>query len=184
MSAYHFIGIDPGLTGAVAVLDVDGRLVHVESMPTLRQGGVVGRYIDAVALSGALAPFKSACAFLEAVNSRPGQGVASMFSFGRSMGIAEGVCAALGMDTRLVRPEVWKKAMGLIGSGKDGSVRRVIDLGYGEIKDHNQAESVLLARFSFLNANRPCAELVFKKPKKKSPEKQGISGNDLGALIV
>lgn len=48
----------------------------------------------------------------------PGQGTASMFSFGHAAGVAEGVVTALGLPLTLVTPQAWKRAAGLIGSDK------------------------------------------------------------------
>src|SRR5687767_11470224 len=81
-----YAGIDPGLTGAVAILDQSKLLVDVFDMP------VVDKQVNAVELAYVIAgygdPFVTA---IERVASMPGQGVASTFKFGMSYGIALGV---------------------------------------------------------------------------------------------
>lgn len=52
----------------------------------------------------------------------PGQGAASMFSFGHAAGLAEGVVTALQIPLVLVTPQSWKRAAGLIGSDKAASL--------------------------------------------------------------
>jgi crossover junction endodeoxyribonuclease RuvC len=61
-------------------------------------------------------------AAVEKVGARPGQGVTSMFSFGRSAGYIEGVLAALGIPYQLVPPAKWKKEFSLIGKDKQASI--------------------------------------------------------------
>lgn len=56
---------------------------------------------------------KKVVACIEQVGAMPGQGVTSMFTFGKSAGFAEGVIRALGIKYQLVRPQIWKKEFGL-----------------------------------------------------------------------
>jgi crossover junction endodeoxyribonuclease RuvC len=67
-------------------------------------------------------------AYVEDVHAMPGQGVTSMFAFGRACGAVDGVLAALGISTTYVTPQRWKKAAGLIGSDKDAARSRAIQL--------------------------------------------------------
>jgi crossover junction endodeoxyribonuclease RuvC len=76
--------------------------------------------VNAAALATILRIDQKPCtAYLEAVSAMPGQGVSSMFSFGTSYGIVQGVLAALGIPVVLVRPVVWKSRAGLKGANKD-----------------------------------------------------------------
>ena len=63
------IGIDPGINGAIAILDRAGQLTALYDMPTLRQGGVVARSVDPYALASLLAPYaqNASCAVVEGV---------------------------------------------------------------------------------------------------------------------
>ena len=61
-------------------------------------------------------------AAVEKVGAMHGQGVTSMFSFGKSAGFIEGVLTALEIPYQLVPPAVWKKEFSLIGKDKKASV--------------------------------------------------------------
>ncbi len=150
------IGIDPGLSGAIAVLQ-DGRFVAVESMPTLAKGS--GTVKNEVSPAGVLAilrervpPVDSVAAVIERVNSRPGEGVASSFSLGDSFGVVRGVVAVARVETRYVTPAQWKKHFKLT-SDKELSRALAVRL-FPEAaaqlrfkKDADRAEALLLARW-------------------------------------
>ena len=59
---------------------------------------------------------------VEKVGARPGQGVTSMFNFGKNAGYIEGVLSALGIPYQLVPPAKWKKEFSLIGKDKQASI--------------------------------------------------------------
>lgn len=154
-----FLGIDPGLSGALAVLTDAGRLVDVASMPTEPHGKsrrVSGRevraFLEGITEATGGAPF--ALCMLEQVASRPGQGAPSVFTFGRAFGAVEGVLSALAVPTDYATPQTWKRAFGL-PSDKAESIRKACDLipglaGWPRPKGptHDQAEAVLLAEFA------------------------------------
>ena len=52
-------------------------------------------------------------AYVEKVGAMPGQGVTSMFHFGKSAGFIEGVLNAFRIPFSLVTPQKWKKEFGL-----------------------------------------------------------------------
>ena len=102
-----YCGIDPGLTGAIALVNADGSLFAVEDMPVQARGsGRVRHEVDAAGLLHLLRPHAGAIAFglVERVGARPGQGVASMFSLGHSTGVLDGVLGALGIPHQVVTP--------------------------------------------------------------------------------
>lgn len=112
-------GIDPGISGAIAIVD-DGVIQDVFDMPVMAASK--GRsQVNAYALAALLAKYKLVNVRIERVSSMPGQGVASMFSFGKSAGIIEGVCAGLFIPIEFVTPQSWKRKVGLIGKDKDFS---------------------------------------------------------------
>jgi len=111
LSSYDiFIGIDPGLDGAVAILGPVSSSVEVWRTPTIKVGTrrqyLVREMAAIVHRAGA-----ESSAILEAVHSMPGQGVASSFTFGRGFGVWEGILAALGIPYQLVAPQTWKAVM-------------------------------------------------------------------------
>ncbi|QEL64754.1 hypothetical protein OTERR_12780 [Oryzomicrobium terrae] len=145
------IGIDPGASGAIVVLDEKHNLIEWELMPTMAVGSATR--VNAAALAAFLRTFDAPRAFLENVGAMPGQGVTSMFAFGHAAGVASGVLAALEIPTTLVTPQSWKKRAGLIGSEKDAARTRAIQLWPGwrdlDKKGRGQAlaDAALIARF-------------------------------------
>ena len=134
------IAIDPGKSGAVAFLNDAGKFWRVIDMP------------DAPILlveELRLMAQPNRRVILEHVGAMPGQGVTSMFNFGVSFGITQGVIAALGLPMELVRPNVWKKAMGL-SRDKEASRLKALQLfpEAAEVlkrkKDEGRAEALLL----------------------------------------
>jgi crossover junction endodeoxyribonuclease RuvC len=104
-----FSGIDPVKSGAVAVLDSCGALVRVIDMPALKIG--TRTFVDGPALSEALKDCTHTA--IELVSSRPGQGVASTFSFGQGFGGLVTLCSALTPNLQLHMPQSWQKHYGL-----------------------------------------------------------------------
>src|SRR5712692_2958826 len=120
------IGIDPGLSGAVAVLAADGALVAVHDTPVLTLSTSRGtrQEYDVPGLVALLAPYAGpgAHVILEESQAMPGQGVRSMFTVGVGFGVWLALLAALALPHTRVRPAIWKKALGL---GKDKEASRL-----------------------------------------------------------
>ena len=154
------IGIDPGASGAVAILEKSGKLVHVFDMPSveLMAGGKAKRRVNPEMLAAELKLYadQGATAVVEQVGAMPGQGVSSMFAFGESFGLAKGVLAGLRISTSTVTPSKWKKAMG-VNAGKDGSRAKAAQLWpsqageFKRVKDDGRAEACLIAEWARLN---------------------------------
>src|SRR5262249_33408909 len=122
----HRVGIDPGLSGAVAVLDHTGTLVALYDTPvlTLRTSRGTRQEYDVPGLVALLASYASpqSHVYIEEAGARPGQGVKSMFTVGVGFGLWLGVLGALHFPYTRVRPQIWKRAMGL---GKDKEQARL-----------------------------------------------------------
>lgn len=101
------IGIDPGKTGAIAVMDDDGILC-------LEQFNV-DKYVDVLSYVGRSTSAKDIKVCVEKVGAMPGQGVVSMFNFGHNLGVIEGILSALRIPYQLVPPQTWKKEFSLTG---------------------------------------------------------------------
>lgn len=122
----YAIGIDPGCSGAIVILDAQGTPIEWGPMPVLKVGS--NTRVNAAALASMLADYDAGHAFVEQVGAMPGQGVTSMFSFGHAAGVVMGVLGALAITTTLVTPQTWKKRAGLIGTDKDAARSRAIQL--------------------------------------------------------
>ncbi|MFM2078882.1 MAG: hypothetical protein RJA49_2772 [Actinomycetota bacterium] len=174
MSGGYFAGIDPGVDGALAVVDARGRIVDITSMPTLNDGPRGRRRVHAAGIAAVLRrwPTSDLRIAVEVVGVRPGEGAGGAFAFGRGVGAIEGVIAALAIPSQGVLPVVWKRAHTIPAkSGKDVSRSRAAALwptddchfaakaegGYGPIAAvEGRAEAALIAEWLRLwSANWP-----------------------------
>jgi crossover junction endodeoxyribonuclease RuvC len=145
-------GIDPGLAGAVAILDQDA-VILVEDLPihTVRGGRKTRSELDLAGLRGLLTAQAIGHVFIEDVAARPGQGVVSMFRFGYAAGAIAGLVAGLQLPMSFSSPRAWQKAVG-IGPAPDEARQRAVQLYPGiadrltRKKDCNRADAILIAR--------------------------------------
>lgn len=96
-----YVGIDPGKSGAMAILYPNG---SIETIPFN-----MVNYVDAIR---GLTDYPVKCC-LEKVGAMPGQGVVSMFNFGHNLGFIEGVLQSNSIPYQLVLPQTWKKEFSL-----------------------------------------------------------------------
>ena len=150
------IGIDPGVSGAISVLE-NKKIIEIFDMPTMIDGKKNKRQINGAQVTNIIKEVlngnKEVVVVVEHVNAMPGQGVTSMFNFGQSFGVIKGICAALSVPIYFVRPSKWKKHFNLIKTNKDASRTKVIEV-YPEIasklhrkKDSNRADAILIALY-------------------------------------
>ncbi len=147
------LGIDPGLSGALAVIDI-GPVSNcvVFDMPTLAlsRGGKAKREINVHRLVGMIETAQPAHAYIEQIGAMPGQGVSSMFAMGKGYGIILGALAALGVPYTLVPPRLWKTSLRL-SKDKDFSRSRASELlpaaahQWSLKRHHGRAEAALIA---------------------------------------
>ena len=108
----RIIGIDPGLSGAIAVLD-DQKVKRIFDMPVMSEGKKNKRQLNSALLVSLLKENinskEDTIIVVEQVNAMPGQGVTSMFNFGQTFGAIKGISAALGLPIFFVRPAKCKK---------------------------------------------------------------------------
>ena len=150
------IGIDPGLSGAIAILE-DKKVLNIFDMPVMADGKKNKRQLNNAQLAEILRKNTSEgdeiSIVVEQVNAMPGQGVTSMFNFGQTFGAIKGVCAALQLPIFFVRPSKWKKYFELINSSKDSSRTKAIEMypnlsdQLAKKKDVNKSDAILIARF-------------------------------------
>jgi len=89
-----FLGVDPGISGAWAIINRNAQIV------------LYGSYAERAMLS---AYPKVNFAVIEKVGAMPGQGVVSMFTFGEANGIMLGWLEALHIPYGYVTPQKWQK---------------------------------------------------------------------------
>jgi hypothetical protein len=117
------IGIDPGLHGAVVVLNEDFRIVEYYDCPVIKNEktkkgkksvkyefapGHMAEIIRSIAKDQYLQPK----AWLERAGAMPKQGLSSTFKTGRGFGLWEGILAAIvGLPYDIIAPRTWSKEM-------------------------------------------------------------------------
>lgn len=172
------VGIDPGLTGAIAFLDPElPQFAVVRNLPTraLPEVGKAGRSyvprrIDGRAMALIIREHVSAGAnaqaFCEGVRALPvkdGRSTAqSEGSLMRSLGAIESVLDVLLLSPTLVLPQTWQTFFGVVGKASEirghgelpAAVRKAIQLyphlepELGKVKSHNLAEALLIAHYA------------------------------------
>ena len=132
----RIIGIDPGLSGAIAVLD-DLKIFDLFDMPIMPEGKKNKNQLNSAQLVNIIKRHihtNSTFVIVEQVSAMPGQGVTSMFNFGQTFGAIKGICASLNLPIFYVRPAKWKKHFDLINASKDASRTKAIEM-YPSISD-------------------------------------------------
>ncbi|MEK9918258.1 MAG: crossover junction endodeoxyribonuclease [Pelagibacteraceae bacterium] len=150
------IGIDPGLSGGIAVLD-NNKVLELFDMPVMADGKKNKKQLNSALLAKLIKEKTSnsseSAVIVEQVNAMPGQGVTSMFNFGQTFGAIKGICATLELPIFFVRPSKWKKHFELINSSKDASRTKAIEMyphlaeKLSKKKDVNKSDAILIARF-------------------------------------
>lgn len=105
-----YIGIDPGKKGSFGAIGEVG--IYVKPWDNV----FFIEYCRDIYRAGT-----KAVACVEKVGAMPGQGVTSMFNFGKSAGFIEGVLQAYGIPYQLITPQKWKKEFSL-GHSKEDSI--------------------------------------------------------------
>jgi len=147
-------GIDPGKSGALAITYPDGS-VQAFDVPRVK---LKGKDVPAWqewqrSWSGAFDFAGVDLVVIEDVAARPGQGVTSMFTFGRTLGFVHALAVASGAAVQTVTPTVWKGKLGLLNSSKGASREKATALYpksvglLGRVKDDGRAEAILLAHY-------------------------------------
>jgi crossover junction endodeoxyribonuclease RuvC len=148
------IGIDPGLTGGIAVVTRDGSFVYGDRMPVMLMGKrkmvdtfKLTEFLDDYCLvpgSGFLCPI-----VIEANNSMPRQGLQSTFNFGRHSGAVEGWAIGTGQPLKLVTASQWKKYFGLSSDKRASMDRAALEFGrqplWDVLANNGIAEAALIA---------------------------------------
>jgi len=113
-------GVDVGILGAIVSIKGDD-IISIYDMPITPKKRGKGYETNAYLLADILSDIGPDMVVVESVTAMPGQGVTSMFGFGRGLGVIEGVIAGLGYKATFVQPRTWKKHFNLIGKDKDAS---------------------------------------------------------------
>lgn len=152
------LGIDPGLSGALSVITCENNLL-IYDIPVQEKPYGKGNMIDPIELNNILKKITSIYniqyANIEAVSAMPGQGVSSTFTFGRSLGIIEGVVSSYNILLNYITPRKWKKFWDLKGKEKDCArllIREMYpnyaDKYFKRKKDCDRADATLIGLYN------------------------------------
>ena len=111
----HFVGIDPGLTGAIVSLFGDGRLCWAYRTPIIT-AGKGGREFDLPAMrrlliEGKHSPPDDTLVGIEKVHTFPRDGRVGAFNFGRGYGMWLGLLAGLRIGHIEITPQRWQATL-------------------------------------------------------------------------
>lgn len=185
------IGIDIGLSGALAAVDSRGTC-QVEDLPIV-DGRIHGRrFLDL--LRRYVPPGEGAIVVLEDVHARPqtnrGERGCTMHSQGslmRSRGICEAVLDIAGrMEVRWVQPQTWKRFYALrFPKGTKDSARKAASLDKARLlypsiadsslrlaKHHNRGEALLMAHYALVRLGDGQAPEVRRVRPPAGPQRQ------------
>ena len=138
------LGIDPGMSGAVAAYDTGTKTFQI-----LRDF----KHLQEIAFAISELSTEGARAVLELVSARPGQGVSSMFTFGRATGVALGALYLTRtpfIETTPTRWQGWAAKRAIWRAPFDsrgvlGVLRPECASTVARKKDHNSADAMLMA---------------------------------------
>ena len=148
-----FIGIDPGITGAVAIINGNSVILHDTPTIQTKNGKKTKTEFMPSEMADILAAQKSCHVFIEKVGAMPGQGVTSMFSLGKGYGIWIGIIAALKIPHTFTTPQAWKKHLMQGMKDKDAARIRAQQLypsatkELSRKKDTGRADALLIAAY-------------------------------------
>lgn len=155
------MGIDPGLSGAIAVVDMDRWvLVDLIDLPVFQKPSEARKqgflaYLDSHKLSSLIDMYAPmvALAALEEPGAMPEQGLSSTFRFGHVCGQIHGVLAGHYVPVVPVKPAVWKSALALSSNKDESRMRAGLEFPAAKdlwaLKKHNdRAEAALLCTYA------------------------------------
>ena len=118
----NFIGIDPGLQGAIATIRESGYIDAI-ILPTFFNGKKT--VLDNSTLASRFSLFNTTdikwYAVLEQQQAMPKQGVTSMFSIGYGFGVLKQCLVDFSISHEVVRAQAWQKEFGI--SGRKGNTK-------------------------------------------------------------
>jgi crossover junction endodeoxyribonuclease RuvC len=142
------VGVDPGLTGALALVTRYGELVDVVDMP------VIDKVVSGTLIRQTLDGWTRACgdlsnAVVERVQTRPGHSGPAVLRTGMNYGILIGAFSSMRLPIVNVSAAKWKRDL-CLGASKDASRARAVELWpehagrFARVKDDGRAEAALI----------------------------------------
>ena len=134
----RYIGVDPGKSGAIAVLN-SSEVATFKFNNTERD--IWGFFEDMTV--------QPSFAVIEKVHSMPKQGVKSSFTFGQSYGFLRGLLIACEIPFEEVTPRKWQQCMGCLSKGDKNVTKSKAQELFPEVKiTHAIADALLIAEYA------------------------------------
>jgi crossover junction endodeoxyribonuclease RuvC len=161
-------GIDPGKKGGVSVLGEHGELLKICAFDGVEPYKVIET------VNSHFKGFQSFVA-VEGVHAMPGQGVTSMFTFGRGVGQIEGALGVLGILPMKIPPVIWQKLLTFKEGGdpKEAVKRYCFDkwglqsFVFDRVPHQGCLDAAVIADYARMNAG----EMEQEKPKVKKKKR-------------
>lgn len=125
------LGIDPGITGGISIIDEQSNLICSFRMPIKKIDGK--NKVDSSAIHQELKDHDISLAIIEKVGARPGQGVVSMFSFGDAYGSVRAIAEILSDNVHYITPQKWRSGQGLSKLSKE----QIAAIAFKHFNDQN-----------------------------------------------
>ena len=154
------IGIDPGLSGGIAVVALDHTKIHAMPTQPVRVGTAIKRTLDMAQIIDIFAEFEDTNTeiIIEAQQSMPNQGVTSSYNNGYHYGLLIGMLLTKYNNVKIVRAKTWKQYYPRLQGhtrNEQKDIAREIATELSEDnahefvlkKDDGKAEALLLAQY-------------------------------------
>lgn len=134
-----WIGIDPGKSGCIAVIEETSSGVLVTSQKLDATDKDVSDFLDVFAL-------RAKFCLIEKVGASPQMGVVSAFSFGKSFGFLLGILTAHKIPFEFVTPQKWQKGLGCLSGGDKNVTKQCAQRLFPSVRfTHATADATLIA---------------------------------------
>lgn len=125
----YFTGIDPGFSGAIVTIGLDGSIQNMHDLPVINEGKErefnleeLDKYIYE------LSTFTDLSVGLEHPTTRPGEGAERSRRFGYGQGLLEALLFVRHISYARIAPNLWKGRLGLPGKEHTGAVKQSADV--------------------------------------------------------
>lgn len=135
------LGIDPGVSGGMALITYDGKLEEMRSVVKITEADIC-EFVQAHNPHIGMA-------YLERVGARPGQTATGMWKFAVNYGVYRGLLRGLNIPTTHVMPATWQRKLNCLTKGdKNITKARAQELFPEERKiTHATADAILIAEY-------------------------------------
>jgi hypothetical protein len=138
-----YLGIDNGASGAIAAVNINGRLSRVD--PTPPTDAEVFALLQVIQLN---CDDGLVFAVLEHAQAFPKMGVCSAFTYGKGYGAMQMALHAAGIPFDIVTPRKWQAALSCLSKGDKNVTKRRAQQLFPKVKiTHAIADALLLAEY-------------------------------------